>query len=248
MKKLLLIDGDEFIFRGTAAVEHESRWDDQNHTLHANENKAWDTITGMIERIFERFDTTDHVLCFSQAPNFRFGIDPTYKNNRAASRKPLCYGIMREKCDEVYKTKSMAGLEADDVMGILATKPGKSQKIIVSQDKDMKTIPTTVWTGKDLLHILEDEADYWHMYQTLIGDTSDGYKGCPGIGPKKAEKLLADAKANDVTAWTVVKAQFDKANLTEADALVQARLARILRWEDWDSEKKEPILWTPMAT
>ena len=30
-----------------------------------------------------------------------------------------------------------------------------------------------------------------------------------------------------------------------ADAIKQARLARILRNEDWDAVKKEPILWTP---
>ena len=28
-------------------------------------------------------------------------------------------------------------------------------------------------------------------------------------------------------------------------ALINARLARILRFTDWDSEKREPILWTP---
>jgi DNA polymerase-1 len=38
---------------------------------------------------------------------------------------------------------------------------------------------------------------------------------------------------------------YAKAGLTEADALRQARLARILRWTDWDNKKKEPILWTP---
>lgn len=245
MSKLLLIDGDEFIFRATAAVEQEIRWDDQNHVLFSNENQAWDNLTGMLDRIFERFETKDHVLCFSQAPNFRFSVDATYKNNRANSRKPLCYALLREKVDSHYKTKATAGLEADDVMGILATKPSTKQRIIVSQDKDMKTIPTTVWNGKDLASYSETEANYWHMYQTLIGDTSDGYKGCPGIGPVKAEKLLGAAQENDVPMWTVVKAQFEAKDLTEADALTQARLARILRFSDWDKYKQEPILWTP---
>jgi len=251
-KKLLLIDGDEFIFRATAAIERETRWDDQNHVIYANENEAVFNLTGMIKRIFDRFETKEHVLCFSEPPNFRFTVDPSYKNNRAASRKPLCYAALRERVKTTYRCKSMPGLEADDVMGILATKPGRTQRIIVSQDKDMKTIPTTVWTGKDLLHISQEEADYNHLYQTLIGDTSDGYKGCPGVGPVKAEKLLnlaAESLAdthphNTVRWWRIVKA-YEKAGLTEADALTQARLARILRFTDWDSEKKEPILWTP---
>lgn len=247
MSKLLLIDGDEFIFRATAAVEHETRWDDQNHVLFSNENKAWDTLTGMLDRIFDRFDTKEHVLCFSAPPNFRFTVDPTYKNNRASSRKPLCYALMREKVEEHYKCKAQVGLEADDVMGMLATQPTKRQKIIVSQDKDMKTIPTTIWNGKDLTTYTTVEADYWHMYQTLVGDTSDGYKGCPGVGKVKAEKLLNDCinEAGVHLMWTVVKAQFEAKELTEADALTQARLARILRWSDWDQDKKEPILWTP---
>ena len=247
-KRLLLIDGDEFIFRATAAVEEEVMWDDQNHVLFSNANKAWETLTGMIDRIFERFETDDHMLCFTSPPNFRFTVDPTYKNNRASSRKPLCYKTMREKVEGFYRCKAFPSLEADDVMGILATAPrGTSQKIIISQDKDMKTIPATIWNGKDLMTISEAEADYWHMYQTLVGDTSDGYRGCPAIGPVKAEKLLIEGIKFDTkkSGWAVVKAAYEKAGLTEADALVQARLARILRWSDWDQEKKEPILWLP---
>jgi len=245
VKRLLLIDGDEFIFRATAAIEKEIRWDDQNHVLYSNENEAWLNLEGMMKRIFERFETTDHVLCFSQAPNFRHTVDPSYKNNRAATRKPLCYALLREKVDSVYKTKCMPGLEADDVMGILATKPAKSQRIIVSQDKDMKTIPTTVWDGKDLIHVTEAEADYNHLYQTLIGDTSDGYRGCPGVGPVKATKLLTGPWEEGECFWLRVVGAYEKAGLTEADALTQARLARILRFSDWNGEKKEPILWTP---
>lgn len=36
--------------------------------------------------------------------------------------------------------------------------------------------------------------------------------------------------------------------ITEEDALVQARCARILHADDWDFEKSEVILWTPGAT
>jgi DNA polymerase-1 len=268
---LLLIDGDQFIFRATAAVEKETRWDDQNHVLYSNENEAWDTLTGMLERIFERFDSREHVLTFSAPPNFRFGVDPTYKSNRADTRKPLCYATLREMVEDKYKCLAMAGLEADDVMGILATKPGKTKRIIVSADKDMKSIPTTIWDGKDVVHVTPEEADRFHLYQTLIGDTSDGYKGCPGIGAVSATKFLdepftlesyqhelksgprkgqSETRWREVplagqAAWRGVVSHYEKAGLTEADALTQARLARILRWSDWDSNKKAPILWQP---
>lgn len=255
IKTLLLIDGDQFIFKATAALEKETRWDDQNHVLYSNAEECWATLTGMIKRIFERFEHSQHALCFSAANNFRKVIDPTYKSGRSP-RKPLCYAALRERVEGEYNCIAMEGLEADDVMGILATKPNALHKIIVSQDKDMKTIPATVWNGVDLINVTTEQADYWHMYQTLIGDSSDGYKGCPGVGPKKAEKLLTDAEApgddgeneymeRDGKHWPRVVHAYKKAKLTEQDALIQARLARILRWTDWDTETKKPILWSP---
>ena len=76
--------------------------------------------------------------------------------------------------------------------------------------------------------------------QTLTGDPTDGYKGCPTIGAKRAEAILGSRPA-----WSLVEAAFIKQGLTREDALLQARMARILRWSDWDQEKREPILWEP---
>jgi 5'-3' exonuclease len=243
MKDHLLIDGDQFLFRACAAVERDVRWDDMNHVLVANENEAWDCLQQMLSRIFERFDTEDCTVTLSSPPNFRLKIDPTYKGNRVL-RKPLCYAAIRERLEAQHTCIAFPTLEADDVMGILATKPkSKVHNIIVSQDKDMKTVPATIWDGCDLVTYSEAEADYWHLYQTLIGDTSDGYKGCPGVGPKKAEKVLQEGEAE--ARWKRVLATYAKAGLTETEALAQARLARILRWSDWDSKAKQPILWTP---
>jgi 5'-3' exonuclease len=253
-RKLLLIDGDQFVFTAAVAIERETRWDEDNHVLYSSPELAFSNFEGMLKRIFERFDTDDHALTFSSPNNFRYGIDPTYKSNRKGARKPLCYSAVRELADAHYNTITMEGLEADDIMGILATKPGGSQRIIVSQDKDMKTIPATIWDGKDVLTVSEEEADYNHLYQTLIGDNTDGVKGCPGVGPVKAAKLLSFEAQPDETphdwdrsqwAWSQVVAAYVKSGLTEADALQQSRLVRILRWTDWNSDTKEPILWCP---
>lgn len=270
-KRVLLIDGDQFVFKAAVAVEEEVRWDDQNHVLFSNYNKAWENLTGMLDRIFERFETNEHALCFStdsSKPNFRYGVWADYKGKRSP-RKPLCYARMIESVQSEYNCVSMPGLEADDVMGILATKPGKTQRVIVSQDKDMRTIPTHVWNGKDDYHVTPEEADRFHMYQTLIGDTSDGYPGCPGVGdvsatafldapyileayahilksgPRKGLEEIRWAQVPTDNMWEGVVSHYLKAGLTEADALVQARLARILRWSDWNGETKEPILWSP---
>lgn len=247
-RSILLIDGDQYLFRACAATEHDTKWDEENHVLVSNENEAFDTVCASIKHIADHFYNEDLVLCFSDysVPCFRKTVDPTYKNSRAEQRKPLCYWEVRNRLMDRYKSVSFPSLEADDVMGILATKPGDDEKIIVSRDKDMKTIPGKLWNGKTFTAITELGADYWHLYQTLVGDTSDGYKGCPGVGPKKAEKVLAQAALDpEHGMWPWVTKTFLDAGLTEEDALRQARLARILRWQDWDSKKKEPVLWTP---
>lgn len=252
-RTILLIDGDQYLHRGCAAVERDTRWDEENHVLSSNAVEAWEVVDGSIKKVFDHFGTTDHVLCLSEGEVFRKKIDPQYKANRANTRKPLCFFELKDMLKEHYKCVSFSGLEADDVMGILATKPGGDTKIIVARDKDMKTIPGKLWDGETFTVITEAGADYWHMYQTLVGDASDGYKGCPGIGPKKAEALLNSAtvwedggkSAITYPLWPIVVEAYIKAGLTEVDALRNARLARILRWSDWDSKLKQPILWEP---
>jgi len=97
----------------------------------------------------------------------------------------------------------------------------------------------------DVKEVTEDEADYWHMMQTLTGDTADGYPGCPGIGEKTAAKLL-DEHYGDLSAmWEAVLEAYEKKKLSPEVALVQAQIARICRRNDYDFKKKEVILWTP---
>lgn len=242
-RTILLVDGDQYLHRACAATERDTRWDEENHVLLSNEVEAFDTVVSSLNHIMDQFANRDMVLTFSEGRCFRYDIDPTYKSNRAPARKPLCFYDVRRKLIEAYKSVMLPGLEADDVMGILATKPGPDAKIIIARDKDMKTIPGKLWDGSTFQVITEAGADYFHMYQTLVGDAADGYKGCPGIGPKKAEKLLS--AACDISLWQRVVDAYFLAGCTEEHALTQARLARILRWSDWDSENKKPILWVP---
>jgi 5'-3' exonuclease len=237
----LLIDGDQFLYKAACGVEKEVRWDEENHILYSNLEDAWGCLKESINALIEKFTPTDSVFCLTGKHNFRKELYPSYKAQRQGSRKPLCYADLSQRLRESFKTVSYDKLEADDILGILATKPSNRRKIIVSQDKDMKTIPATVFNGNEVVTYSEAEADYNHMFQTLCGDTSDGYPGCPGVGPVKAGKLLSGAAYY----WSPVVDTFRAAGYTEDDALVQARLARILRASDWDDEKKEPILWTP---
>ena len=76
-----------------------------------------------------------------------------------------------------------------------------------------------------------------------MGDATDGYSGCPKIGKVTASRLL-----NKECSWATVVAAYEKAGLSEDVALENARMARILLYEDWDAKEKRVKLWTPTGT
>ena len=61
---------------------------------------------------------------------------------------------------------------------------------------------------------------------------------------KRAETLFN----KEGYSWTTVVKAFTDKGLTEDDALLNARLARILTIDDYDTKRQEPILWTPTIT
>jgi DNA polymerase-1 len=244
--RTLLLDADVIAYQAASSVEVATHWGDGYWTWHCDENEVKAAVHHQIDQIMEGLDGDEYKLCLTDSEgNFRKSVLPTYKGNRANVKKPLVLKSIKEWMIEELGAYFRPGLEGDDCMGILATsKVIKGEKIIVSIDKDMKTVPglfcRNLTRGEyEVVEITEEEADYWHLFQTLTGDTTDGYAGCPGIGPKKAEAILADPT------WEAVVAAFENAGLNEAEALIQARVARILRASDYDFKKKEPILWTP---
>jgi 5'-3' exonuclease len=253
--KIALIDADVCAFQAALLAEKPVDWGDGLHTLHAYENEAEEKFDAMVAAIVEAIGADKVILAFTDSVNWRKGVLPTYKGNRAATRKPMLLGHLTRRASELHETFVRPTLEGDDVLGILATRSGKDEMVICSIDKDMKTIPGTYYDfkNKKFYEISEGAADYYHMYQTLIGDTTDGYSGCPGCGPKTAEKILepfVDENKHDSSfdlagAWEAVIKTYTKAKLGPTEALVQARVARICRSSDYDFKKKEVILWTP---
>lgn len=240
MKRTLLIDGDIVAYRYSSTVEQEVDWGDDVWSLWSDAKEAKQLILQYLDHLVEATAADDFVFTFSDKDNFRKAISPDYKSNRKGKRKPTCYKGVKTWLESEYESIEMPGLEGDDVMGILATSGKYEETVIVSEDKDMKTIPGLLWRAAEMEDISEEYADYYHLYQTLVGDPTDGYKGCKGVGDKRATDILT----KDPTWEAVVKA-YEKAGQTEEEALVQARLARILRASDYNTNTKEPILWTP---
>lgn len=258
MPRILLIDGDVLAYRASCAVEVATEWEPGYWTWHCDETEVKRAIRQEMDRYIAKLEADDYRLCLTDYanPNWRNSILPTYKGKRANVKKPLVLKPVREWMLADKRTVLRPTLEGDDVMGILATWPGlKGEKIIVSIDKDMKTIPGLYVRemADEPIAITEAQADYWHMYQTLMGDQTDGYSGCPSVGPKKAEAILSDlafwgednATFNADIAWAGVVATFESKGLGEEEALRQARVARILRASDFNFKTKEPILWKP---
>jgi DNA polymerase I len=172
---------------------------------------------------------------------------PWYKANRSNMRKPAALKMLRQFVHETYRTFERPTLEGDDVCGILLTMPDsplKGERILASADKDMRTLPGRHYhlRSRFEFEVSGNEADKWHMFQTLIGDTTDNYKGCPQVGEARAQRLLDQGK-NIKEWWPIVVGAFAKAELTEEYALLHARVARICRHTDWDYTKKEVKLW-----
>ena len=248
MTTTALLDGDIFVFEAAAAAEVATDWGDGLWTLHAHEAPAKAALAERIQSLVEAVGADELIIALSDKTNFRNTILPTYKANRKGIRRPMLLPILRDYLRENYEVFERPGLEGDDVLGILSTWDQlKGTKVIVTKDKDFNTIPCNVYFAHHpddgIKSVSEEAADYFHMVQTLTGDATDNYKGCPGCGPVKAEKVLTADPAK--TLWEKVVAAYVKAGLCEEEALVQARCARILRACDYDFKKKEPILWMP---
>ena len=268
MKKVVLLDGDTVVYSAALSAETPIEWDDSLWTLHAFLDEAIDKFDRIIGEIKEALEPDQIIVALSDATpetRWRTKVMPMYKANRKKTRRPVVWAPLRAYCHEKYETFEREGLEGDDILGILATHKSlvKGEKIVVSIDKDLKTIPGKLFNyGKPeegVQERTEAQADYWHMYQTLTGDTTDNYPGCPGVGPVGATKLLDKAiitpQEGSVTqfgpyfepelAWPIIVAAYEKAGLGEEAALQNAQVARILRASDYDFKKKAVKLWTP---
>lgn len=274
MTRTLLIDADIIAYQSTAVTQKTYDWGDGVVSKSADFDAAKEAARDTVDYYMETLKAHSLIICLSDDfQNFRKGLYPEYKNNRKGMERPEHLYDLKDWLASEYPTQTRPTLEADDVMGILSTEPHKGDRIIVSDDKDMQTVPgLLVRPCKDMKvrRITPEFAERFMLYQALIGDQTDGYPGCPGVGPKGADAILDEGHAHrkyvkvlksgprkgqeevswklepdelGLSTWARIKLAYHRYGLTEKDAIVQVNLARILKHMDMDGDRIIP--WTP---
>lgn len=178
---MLLIDGDIFCYRVGFSCNSEA------------EEVCINTLDSYLSDIIMKFDVQPYTVVITGKGNFRNEIAVTapYKGNRKKD-KPIHYAAIRERMKVYWGALETSGIEADDLISILATE--NTDSVIISIDKDFDQVPGKHFNFvKNLHYVIEEKEGLLNFYmQMLVGDRIDNIIGADGIGPVKARKLLED--------------------------------------------------------
>jgi len=246
----ILIDGDIELYKACTGAEEIFTWETDLHTLVSDSKVAKKTMVENItnhQKVIEKWLSypCSVTVAFSGSNNWRKTVYPDYKSNRVGGRRPIAFKPVKEWFVKNYNCDIRVGLEADDVLGILAT-GNRDDCVVVSIDKDLQSIPGYLYNPDKQRHpelVSLEQANWFHVYQTLMGDKTDGYPGCPTIGPVRAAAALGKPGEHTTDklwerAWRLYRA----AGRSLEDMRTQAKVARILRRGEWDQEK-QLCLW-----
>ncbi|MFI2230566.1 5'-3' exonuclease [Nocardia testacea] len=223
-RPLLLLDGASLWFRAFYAIPDK---------LTASDGRSVNALRGftdMVASLITRHRPARLVVCLDLdwRPKFRVDLVPTYKAHRldtSATAEPGAEEVpdrLTPQVDMILEVLAAAGiatggaegLEADDVLGTLASTELTDPVIVVSGDRDLLQLvrdtpepPVRVlYAGRglakaELFGPAEVAAKYGVPQQnagpayadmaTLRGDSSDGLPGAAGIGEKTAATLIS---------------------------------------------------------
>jgi len=245
MKKTLLIDGDVLAYQSAFIAQANIQWEGELWTTHSDLALAKNWVIERFEMFKEKTGADAFVIAISDKNNFRRKLNPLYKANRRSKFAPIGLSPMRDWMAEEYGTVIYPNLEADDTIAIMATDlTPDEERIIVSIDKDFKSVPCTFYDfNRDEIHdVSVEDANKYHLMQTMAGDPVDGYKGIPGVGVVKAMRLLDKNGAN----WDTVLKAYSDAQLTEEEALTNAWMAYLIQHKEFDPVNQQlKYLWMP---
>jgi len=210
VERTLLVDHDIVVFRYASTCELIAHWSPTVSTKILQIEQAKYGIMQFIDALMTRCSCTKVKLFLTGNFNFRYAVLPTYKHNRVEKEKPELLPILREWSEQEYEVVMAKGFEADDLLGIYGSKDPDTT-VVATIDKDLKSVPCKLylWHRDTLEMISEFDADYQFFYQVLIGDSTDGYSGCPQCGPVAAEALLTLTPRKDW--WSAIVAKYQEA-------------------------------------
>lgn len=209
-KRIVFIDGHALLHRAYHAYPQ---------TLTTRKGELVNAVYGFTSILFnicrELHPEYVAVAFDLKGPTFRHQEYAGYKASRVKPDEELINQIDRVK--QVVKGLNIpifevAGFEADDVIGSLATQAFKSQKkskklevIIATGDRDALQLvngdikvylpakskqPARLVDGKEFEREWGFKPKHLVDYKALAGDASDDIPGVSGIGPKKATQLI----------------------------------------------------------
>lgn len=206
--KLFLLDAYALIYRAYYALIKNPRINSKGQNTSA--------IMGFVntlEEILTKEDPSHIGVAFDPAgPTFRHEAYEEYKAQREATPEDIKLSVPYIK--QIIKAYNIpileiSGYEADDVIGTLAKKASEKgfTTYMMTPDKDYAQLVdehTYMYKpkhlgGYDILGVKEVLEKY--QIETpgqvidllgLMGDSADNIPGCPGVGPKTAQKLIAE--------------------------------------------------------
>ena len=208
MEKLFLLDAYALIYRAYYAFIKNPRINSKGFNTSA--------IMGFVntlEDVLKKEQPTHIGIAFDPAgPTFRHEAYEQYKAQREETPEvirlsvPIIKDIIRAYRIPILE---VSGYEADDVIGTLATEAGRKgiTTYMMTPDKDYgQLVSDNVFMYRpkygdkefEVMGIAEVKAkfDIQSPAQVidmlgLMGDTADNIPGCPGVGEKTAQKLIA---------------------------------------------------------
>lgn len=179
--KIALIDGDIVAYRiGFASNDVSERY-------------ALARVDEFLSEMLMDLDVEDFYGYLTGEGNYRVNIAVTapYKGNRSES-KPVHFTAIREYLVSDWSFTLSNGIEADDSIAIKATELG-DESIICSIDKDFDQVPGWHYNfvKRNKYYVSPSDGLRSFYTQILTGDRTDNIIGIRGIGPVKADRLLA---------------------------------------------------------
>jgi DNA polymerase I len=208
-KKLFLIDAYALIYRSYFAFIRNPRFNKKG----VNTSAALGFSNTLVQLLDTEKPEYIGVVFDVSKPTFRHEMFAEYKANRQEMPEDLRKSVPYiRKMIEAFRIPiiEMEGFEADDVIGTLAKKASSEGFVtyMMTPDKDYaQLVSETIFMYKPGRSGNENEI--WGIEEVkrnfelesplqvidllgLMGDTSDNIPGCPGIGPKNAQKLICD--------------------------------------------------------